>query len=319
MVSLLNDGFHQPVLLQEVLQALKMEADGIYIDATYGRGGHSDAILAALGAGGRLLAIDRDPEAVAAARRRHGRDSRFEVAHAPFSELLSLVRERGWLGRVCGVLLDLGVSSPQLDDGRRGFGFRLDGPLDMRMDSSTGVPLADWLASASEQEISTVLRDYGEERNHRRLARAIVAARAQRPLRTTGQLADLVKTVIRPRPARAKKDPATRTFLAFRIFVNKELEQVRQVLPQVVEVLKPAGRLAVISFHSLEDRIVKQFLRDQSRGRVLPAKLPVPGVVDGGPLKVIGRAQRASDAEIQRNPRARSAVLRVAEKRESTE
>jgi len=296
---------HRPVLLEEVLEVLDVRAQGRYVDATYGRGGHARAILARLGPEGRLLVLDRDPEAVAHARARLGADPRVDVAHASFARLGELLDGRGWRGRVDGVLMDLGVSSPQLEDPARGFSFLREGPLDMRMDPAAGESAAEWLARAPEREIARVLRDYGEERYARRIARAIVRAR---PLRTTRELAEVVAAAVpRREPGR---HPATRTFQAIRIHVNRELEALRAGLEQAVEALAPGGRIAVISFHSLEDRIVKRFLRARAR----PAP-PAPGLPAPPPtLRLLGRPRRPGEAEVAANPRARSAVLRAAER-----
>lgn len=298
---------------------LCVAADGTYVDGTYGRGGHSAAILARLGPAGRLLAIDRDPQAVAAGRRWQEQtgDARFSITHARFSELGEVLDAQG-VDAVDGVLLDLGVSSPQLDDPSRGFSFRADGPLDMRMDPTRGVPASQWLDTASEGQIAEVVRDYGEERFAVPIAKAIVARRGDpgsAPLQTTGELARLVAGVVRRRGKRPEvgKDPATRTFQALRIFLNQELEELEGVLAVAVERLRPAGRLAVISFHSLEDRIVKRFIAHES-GRDAPRD-----PVRGAPLPVRVRLRPVArilprESEIAANPRARSAVLRVAER-----
>ena len=312
---------HLPVLLEETVMALQIRADGIYVDGTFGRGGHSAAILARLGPTGRLLAIDRDPQAVAAARRwqEQARDARFSIAHARFSELGEVLDEQG-VAAVDGVLLDLGVSSPQLDDPARGFSFRADGPLDMRMDPTRGMSASEWLNKASEDEIAEVVRDYGEERFAVPIAKAIVARRGDSAggtaFQTTGELARLVAGVVRSRSKRPEvgKDPATRTFQALRIFLNQELEELEGVLSVAVDRLRPAGRLAVISFHSLEDRIVKRFIARES-GRDAPRD-PVRGTVLPGArirLRPVARVL-PSDVETAANPRARSAVLRVAER-----
>jgi 16S rRNA (cytosine1402-N4)-methyltransferase len=307
---------HRPVLFNEVLEALSIKPDGIYVDGTFGRGGHAGAILERLDKKGRLLAIDKDPQAVAAAKDRFGDDPRFQVEQGSFTQLRRLVQERGWMqaGGVDGVLLDLGVSSPQLDDPERGFSFRQDGELDMRMDPNAGQSAAEWLARADEYDIRRVLFEFGEERFAKRIAHAIVKARAVTPIRTTGQLASLVREVIPIKSHEKGKDPATRTFQGIRIFINNELEDIKDSLPQAVEVLKPGGRLAVISFHSLEDRIVKRFLRDESRGDQYPPDLPIPQSALSPRIKLIGKAIRAGEAEVNENPRARSAVLRVAER-----
>ncbi|RUQ38635.1 MAG: 16S rRNA (cytosine(1402)-N(4))-methyltransferase RsmH [Candidatus Competibacteraceae bacterium] len=303
---------HQPVLLDEALAALNIRADGHYVDATFGRGGHSAALLAALGAEGRLLALDRDPAAAASASARFASDARFRFVRAAFGCLSEAVATAGWLERVDGVLLDLGVSSPQLDDPARGFSFMHDGPLDMRMDPESGPGAAAWLAGVDEVELARILDAYGEERFHRRVARAIVAARQQGPIATTAQLAAIIAAAV---PTREPgKHPATRAFQAIRIAVNHELDELRAVLPQAVQLLAPGGRLAVISFHSLEDRVVKQFMREQARGRELPLDLPVMGAPEGMTLRLVSRALRAGPAEVAANPRARSATLRVAER-----
>lgn len=303
---------HQPVLLAEALAALNLDPSGRYVDATFGRGGHATALLAALGPEGRLLALDRDPAAARGATERFGGDPRFTFVRRAFSRLAEVVAERGWSGRVDGILLDLGVSSPQLDDPARGFSFSQDGPLDMRMDPTAGSSAAEWLERIDEAELGRVLAEYGEERFHRRVARAIVAARRQAPVVTTKQLAALVAAAV---PTREPgKHPATRTFQALRIAVNDELRELRAVLPQAVRALAAGGRLAVISFHSLEDRMVKHFMREQARGREPPLDLPVAGLPTGMTLRLIGRAARPGAAEITANPRSRSALLRAAER-----
>lgn len=310
----MNEPEHVPVLLEETLQALKLREDGFYVDATCGRGGHSQAILERLGPRGRVFALDRDPQAVSAVRTRFAADARFEIHHAPFSQLQSLIETRGAAGRVDGILFDLGVSSPQLDEAARGFSFLREGPLDMRMDSTRGESAAQWLNHADEAEIARVLRDYGEERFARRIARAIVREREQKPLATTRELAGLIARSV---PTRERgKDPATRSFQAIRIFINRELEEIETALPQAVRMLAPGGRLAVISFHSLEDRITKHFLRAEAKGEELPPGLPVRAHEVRTRLRLVGKAIRPSEQEIARNPRARSAVLRVAERTE---
>jgi 16S rRNA (cytosine1402-N4)-methyltransferase len=303
---------HKTVLLEEAVDALAIRADGVYVDATFGRGGHSRLILERLGPHGRLVALDKDPEAVAVATRIN--DARFCAVHASFDELAEVLKRLGLEG-VDGVLLDLGVSSPQLDDAARGFSFRRDGPLDMRMDTSRGQTAAQWLETASEAEIREVIRDYGEERFAKQIAKAIVAARQGGPLVSTGQLASVVGAAVRTREK--GKDPATRTFQAVRIHLNQELAQLSLALPQILELLKPGARLAVISFHSLEDRIVKRFLRDCARADV-PIRLPLRERELPQPrLRLIGKPLRPAEAEIAANPRARSATLRVAERTES--
>ncbi len=303
---------HQPVMLQAVLSALCVQSDGIYLDATYGRGGHTRSILQKLGPRAKLLAIDRDPEAVLHARQTMNEESRFTIHHGCFDMLTQICREQDVMTQVCGVLFDLGVSSPQLDSADRGFSFQFDGPLDMRMDSSGGLTAAEWINHAEEKAIADVLWRYGEERHARRIARRIVQTRNSDAIETTKQLADLVAAAS---PSRDRhKHPATRCFQAIRIFINRELESLEQALQQSVDVLAGGGRLVVISFHSLEDRIVKRFMRDQARGQVLPRRLPVTQGATGQTLKLIGKAQRPESTEVNENPRARSAVLRVAER-----
>ncbi len=303
---------HRPVLLAEVIEGLSIRPSGIYVDATFGRGGHAQALLQRLDAQGVLLAIDKDPEAVAAARKMFVDDARFSIEQGTFAMLEHYVQERGWEGKVDGVLLDLGVSSPQLDDPLRGFSFRHDGPLDMRMNPQAGMSAAQWLANAKEAEIISVLRNYGEERYAPRIARALIAARGESPLTTTRQLAAIVAAA---NPAwEPGKDPATRTFQAIRIFINRELDDVEACLPQALEALAPGGRLAVISFHSLEDRIVKRYMRDEARGDRFPVGVPVLAAQCQPRVRLTGKAIHASAQELSGNPRARSAVLRIAEK-----
>lgn len=303
---------HRPVLLEEVMEALNISAAGFYVDATYGRGGHAKRILGALGPEGRLLAIDKDPAAVNAARRRHGDDPRFAVEQGSFASLELFIANRGMATKVNGILLDLGVSSPQLDDPARGFSFRADGPLDMRMDPAVAPSAADWIAAAAERDIAYILKVYGEERFARRIAAAIVRERGVAPILTTGRLSDIIAAAV---PTRERgKDPATRSFQAIRIHINSELDDLRACLPQALRMLAPGGRLAVISFHSLEDRIVKRYLRDQARGAQPPRGIPVTAAQIRPPLKIIGKAVHAGATEVATNPRARSAVLRVAER-----
>ena len=303
-------GSHTPVLLQAAVAGLQVRADGVYVDCTFGRGGHSREILAQLGAGGRLIALDRDPAAIEA----HGGidDERLKLVHRSFSALRDVLDECG-IAQVDGILLDLGVSSPQLDDGARGFSFRVDAPLDMRMDTSSGITAAEWLANADEQEIREVIRNYGEERFAKQIAAAIVAARAGHPIATTRELAGLVAKAVRTREP--GQNPATRTFQALRIHVNQELEELTQVLPQCVASLRPQGRLVVISFHSLEDRIVKRFLREQSQPPRMPSRLPLRAAEMPQPrLSLVGRLARPAYDEVAGNPRARSALMRIAER-----
>lgn len=301
---------HTSVLLTESLDALAIKPDGLYVDVTFGRGGHSREILARLSPQGRLLALDRDPEAFAAGQSLMAEDARFELVKACFSELGAVLAARGYLGQVDGILADLGVSSPQLDDASRGFSFMRDGPLDMRMSPDQGISAADWLCQTDEAEIANVLWLYGEERQSRRIARAIVARCAEAPLQTTRELAQLIEKVAPTRDWR--KHAATRSFQAIRIAINAELAELEALLPQAVTALAPQGRLAIISFHSLEDRRVKHFIRLQQQGPEQPRYLPIvnPHVPQ---LKALGKYQ-PSDAETQDNLRSRSAVLRVAER-----
>ncbi|MTW22009.1 16S rRNA (cytosine(1402)-N(4))-methyltransferase RsmH [Allochromatium palmeri] len=303
---------HKPVLLEETVSALLVQPDGIYVDGTFGRGGHSRAILSRLGASGRLLGLDRDPEAVAVGQALAAEDSRFSIHRGSFGDLGRLLAEAGLESRLNGLLLDLGVSSPQLDQPERGFSFMADGPLDMRMDPDSGESAAQWLARADQSEIATVLREFGEERFANRIARAIVETRVQSPIRSTAQLAELVaRAVPRREPG---KHPATRTFQALRIQVNGELEALHDCLDQVVDRLAIGGRLVVISFHSLEDRPVKRFIRRESKGPELPKGVPARAVDVQGRLRPIGKSVRPSAAEETQNPRARSAIMRVAER-----
>lgn len=303
---------HISVLLEECIEALAIKPDGIYIDATFGRGGHSARILESLGEHGRLIAFDRDPQAIAAAERFKD-DNRFTIVHEPFGEMARVINEMSLTGKIDGVLMDLGVSSPQLDDAERGFSFMKDGPLDMRMDTSRGQSAAEWLAHADEQDITQVIKEFGEEKFGKRIAHAIVERRKTQPLTRTAELAALIDEAV---PVKDKfKHPATRAFQGIRIYINAELDQLRVGLKAAVEVLAKDGRLAVISFHSLEDRLVKRFMKDQSRGRVVPANLPVTQAeIDADKvLKALGK-MKPSKEEIAQNVRSRSSVLRVAEK-----
>ncbi len=298
-------------MVDEAIDALRIRQDGTYIDGTFGRGGHSQRILEALGSNGRLLAFDQDEDAVVVARRRFGDDRRFSIAHDSFAALAAVAAERDLTRRVDGLLLDLGVSSPQLDDAVRGFSFLNEGPLDMRMDRQRGPTAAEWLADADEAEIAAVLKDFGEERFARRIARAIVAQRGQASICTTRQLAELVSAAC---PTKERyKHPATRTFQAIRIFINRELDELQLCLRDSLDVLARGARLVVISFHSLEDRIVKRFMRDAAQGPRLPKRLPIRDTEAQGRLRIVAKVQRPSMAEVQSNPRARSALLRVAE------
>ncbi len=305
-----HPGAHVTVLLEEAVEMLAVKPGGIYIDATFGRGGHSRRILSALGEEGRLIALDRDPQAIAAGAA--VQDPRFTLVHRAFAELSQAAAEVGVAG-VDGVLLDIGVSSPQIDEGERGFSFRYDAPLDMRMDTTRGETAAEWLARADEQEITEVIRNYGEERFAFQIAKKVVATRLEQPIVTTAQFAALVRATVRTREP--GQDAATRSFQALRIHTNQELRQLEVVLPQALDLLKPGGRLVVISFHSLEDRIVKNYLRQQSTADALPKNLPLRADQLPKPkMRLVGKAIRASEAEVAANPRARSAVMRVAEK-----
>ncbi|HCU17144.1 rRNA small subunit methyltransferase H [Hafnia paralvei ATCC 29927] len=304
---------HKTVLLDEAVNGLNLRSNGIYIDGTFGRGGHSRLILSQLGQEGRLLAIDRDPQAIAAAA--EITDPRFSIIHGPFSDMATYVRELGLEGQINGVLLDLGVSSPQLDDAERGFSFMRDGPLDMRMDPTRGLSAAEWLMKAEEEDIAWVLKTFGEERFAKRIARAIVERNRLEPMTRTHELATLIANAS---PFREKhKHPATRSFQAIRIYINSELEEIERALNGALEILSPEGRLSVISFHSLEDRIVKQFIRHHSRGPQVPAGIPLTEAQlrsqGGRKLKALGKMKPSSD-EVSANPRARSSVLRFAER-----
>lgn len=302
---------HQTVLLHETVQAVLGAPDGVYVDATFGRGGHARALLSLLGNGARLVAFDKDPEAIAAGMALAATDSRLDMIHGSFAGLTAALAERGLSGRVDGIMADLGVSSPQLDDATRGFSFQGDGPLDMRMNPQAGLSAADWIARVSEQELADAIYRFGEERFSRRIARAIKAS--AEPLRTTRQLAEVVAAA---HPAWERhKHPATRTFQAIRIAVNSELDDVEAFLPAALSALKPGGKLAVISFHSLEDRLVKHFFRRQAQGEELPRDLPVRASDFHPAVKVLGKID-PSPEEVARNPRARSAHLRVAMKLE---
>ncbi|MEK6662889.1 MAG: 16S rRNA (cytosine(1402)-N(4))-methyltransferase RsmH [Pseudomonadota bacterium] len=305
---------HVPVLLIEAVDALNVKPDGVYVDATFGRGGHSQAILARLGEQGRLIVFDKDPTAIETARAIL--DTRLTVIHAGFAQLDQALREMGVV-KVDGVLLDLGVSSPQLNEASRGFSFRMSGPLDMRMDTTRGQTAEAWLAKVEEKELAEVIANYGEERFAKQIARAIIAARAGGPINTTRLLSKIVAEVI---PTyEPGQNPATRTFQAIRIYINQELEELSLVLPQCVALLTPGGRMAVISFHSLEDRIVKRFLKSEAQPDKLPSKFPIKAADLPQPrMRLIGKAIRPSAAECAANPRARSAVLRIAERTEVT-
>ncbi len=310
MKELINE--HQSVLLAETLENLAIQPEGIYVDATFGRGGHAQAILNRLGAKGRLLAMDKDPAALAYAKQHFAGDKRFTIKHGSFAGLEAFLMQQQVYGKVNGILLDLGVSSPQLDDAERGFSFMRAGNLDMRMDNSSGMDAATWIASVSEQALATVLWEYGEERFSRRIAKAIVAERLVKPITATDQLAKIVSEAI---PTWEKgKHPATRSFQAIRIAVNHELEELEQGLVQSLNALQTGGRMLVISFHSLEDRIVKHFMQRQERTDHFPSKLPIKHKNVQPTFKRLGRTIKPSLQEVSRNPRARSAILRVGEK-----
>jgi 16S rRNA (cytosine1402-N4)-methyltransferase len=303
---------HTPVLLRAVIAGLNIQPGGCYIDGTFGRGGHSSEILKRLSSGGRLIAIDRDPAAVRAVNPALKRDPRFEIVKDEIANIRQIATERNLLGKLAGLLLDLGVSSPQLDDPERGFSFRGDGLLDMRMDPTTGTSAADWLATVGEKELKKVLFRFGEERSAGRIAKAIVSARAEKPVRRTRELADIVADAV---PARGqRKHPATKTFQAIRIYLNDELRQLEQALDASADLLAPGGRLCVISFHSLEDRRVKRFMRNAAREPEAYRGLPSIPENQRPPFRLVGKAQTASEAEVLANPRARSARLRTAER-----
>ncbi len=303
---------HQPVLLNAAVDGLAVEHERIYVDGTFGRGGHASLILSRLNGSGHLYAIDKDPDALQIAQEQLGADPRFSITQGSFAMLAKYAHEWGVAGKINGVLLDLGVSSPQLDDAERGFSFNSDGPLDMRMDPGCGISAAEWLATAEAYTITQVLRKYGDERFAKRIAKAIVTAREIQPITTTAQLSKIISEA---NPCwEKKKHPATRSFQAIRIFINRELEDLENCLDQVLDILAPGGRLSIISFHSLEDRIVKRFMRKQARGDDFPPDLPIPQSLLNPRLKLVGKAIRASDEEVVQNPRARSAVLRIAEK-----
>lgn len=307
---------HVPVMLDEVLKALNLRDGGVYVDCTFGRGGHSAEMLARIG-DGKLFAIDKDPTAIAAAAEKFGEESRFKIHHGSFAELEAFLRSEAVFGKVDGILIDLGVSSPQLDEAERGFSFMKDGPLDMRMNTAAGETAAEYLAKASAAEIGLVLKELGEEKWHHRIAQFIVERRAEQPLETTMDLVRIVEAAV-PRGAREKhKNAATRTFLALRLHINRELDDLRDVLGQCVEGLAAGGRLVVIGFHSLEDRIVKRYLREQANPPQLGRPdLPMLADAPQPTVKLVGKAAKATGDELERNVRSRSAVLRVAEKLE---
>lgn len=309
---------HISVLLNESIEGLAIKPDGIYIDGTFGRGGHSRTILAQLGPEGRLYSIDRDPQAIAEAQKID--DPRFTIVHGPFSGIAEYAQRYDLVGKVDGVLFDLGVSSPQLDDAERGFSFMKDGPLDMRMDPTSGMPVSEWLAQADLDDITWVIREFGEDKHARRIAKAIVEYRENElnePLTRTSQLAKLISDAA-PKSFKEKKHPATRAFQAFRIYINSELEEIDTALRGASDILAPQGRLSVISFHSLEDRMVKRFMRKESQGPEVPHGIPLTQdqirALGSAKMKTVGKALKPSDQEVELNPRSRSSVLRVAEK-----
>jgi 16S rRNA (cytosine1402-N4)-methyltransferase len=310
----MSEIFHQhtPVLLNEAIEGLITAEDGIYIDATFGRGSHSQAILNRLNANGRLIAFDKDPEAVAYAKQNFIKDKRFTIVHSSYALLTQALEELNMLGNINGILFDLGVSSPQLDNPDRGFSFTRDGKLDMRMDTSQGISAMEWIASVKEEALANVLWQYGEEKFSRRIARAIVTARDIKPITTTIELTEIIKSA---NPVKfGDKHPATRSFQAIRIFINEELSELEAGLAQALEALAIGGRLSVISFHSLEDRIVKQFIRKHEKGPEIPRGLPVKGLHFAARLRSMGKPVKPGLAEVNLNVRARSAILRIAEK-----
>ncbi len=303
---------HETVLLNEAVDALNIFESGIYIDGTFGRGGHSFGIVQKLGVNGKLIVVDKDPQAIATAQKMFADDERCYVFHGSFADIDEYLEAQGLAGKIDGVLLDLGVSSPQLDDAQRGFSFTNDGPLDMRMDSSKGETAAQWLATADARDIAVVLKEYGEERFAKRIAQFIVERREEEPITTTGQLAAIISDAI---PRKEKhKNPATRSFQAIRIYINRELEDLKECLGKTFDVLAVGGRLVVISFHSLEDRMVKRFMRDNSTVGKLPPGVPIVPKELEPKMKLACKAIKASEKEIEQNPRARSAVMRVAER-----
>ncbi|SEQ19307.1 16S rRNA (cytosine1402-N4)-methyltransferase [Rosenbergiella nectarea] len=314
---MMSDNFkHTTVLLDDAVDGLNIQPEGIYIDGTFGRGGHSRLILSQLGEKGRLIAIDRDPQAIAAAEQID--DPRFSIIHGPFSQLGDYVESLGLVGKIDGILLDLGVSSPQLDDAERGFSFMRDGPLDMRMDPSQGESAAQWLMRAAEEDIAFVIKTYGEEKFGKRIARAIVERNRLAPMTRTKELAEVIAAAM---PVKDKhKHPATRSFQAIRIWINSELEEIERALASSIKALAPQGRLSIISFHSLEDRLVKRFMRTHSRGVQVPAGVPMTEAqiraLGGRELRSLGKSV-PGPAEVAENPRARSSVLRIAERSEA--
>lgn len=303
---------HTTVLLHEAVDALVTDTDGFYVDGTFGRGGHTAELLGRLSDQGSVLAIDKDPQAISAGQQRFAKDARLQLFHGSFADLQNVAAEMGKTGEISGVLLDLGVSSPQLDQAERGFSFRRDGPLDMRMDTSRGLSAAEWIAAADEQDIARVIKEYGEERFARRMASAVVKERVKAPITGTVQLAGILAAA---HPAWERgKHPATKAFQAIRIFINRELEDLEDLLAQIIDNLKVGGRLVVISFHSLEDRRVKRFIRDQEQGIKLPKNLPIRDIDRGVRLVKVGKAIKPAVTEVDGNIRSRSAVMRIAER-----
>ena len=303
---------HTTVLLQEAVEAMVTDPDGFYVDGTFGRGGHTAELLARLSGRGSVLAIDKDPQAIASGEERFAQDDRLGFFHGSFAELQNVAAQMEKAGEISGVLLDLGVSSPQLDQADRGFSFMRDGPLDMRMDTSRGLSAAEWIASADEQEIARVIKEYGEERFARRMASAVIRERAIKPITGTVQLAKILAAA---HPAWERgRHPATKAFQGIRIFINRELDDLEDLLAQVIDTLKVGGRLVIISFHSLEDRRVKRFIRDQEQGIKLPKNLPVRDVDRGVRLVKVGKAIKPAVSEVDGNVRSRSAVMRIAER-----
>lgn len=303
---------HTTVLLHEAVDALVTDTDGFYVDGTFGRGGHTAELLGRLSDQGSVLAIDKDPQAISAGQQRFAKDARLQLFHGSFADLQNVAAEMGKTGEISGVLLDLGVSSPQLDQAERGFSFMRDGPLDMRMDTSRGLSAAEWIAAADEQDIAWVIKEYGEERFARRMASAVVKERVKAPITGTVQLAGILAAA---HPAWERgKHPATKAFQAIRIFINRELEDLEDLLAQIIDNLKVGGRLVVISFHSLEDRRVKRFIRDQEQGIKLPKNLPIRDIDRGVRLVKVGKAVKPAVTEVDGNIRSRSAVMRIAER-----
>lgn len=305
---------HQTVLKQEAVDALVQDPHGIFLDCTFGRGGHTELILQRISSEGRVIAIDKDLAAIAYADQHFANESRLEVVHGSFKDVAEILAKRG-LDQVSGALLDLGVSSPQLDQAERGFSFMHDGPLDMRMDQSSGQTAAEWLNTAKAADIAYVIKRFGEEKHARRIANGVVSVREEKPLETTQDLVKIIEAAIPARDQREmKKHPATKTFQAIRIYLNQELKDLEDCLGVIVPLLKPAGRLVVISFHSLEDRIVKRFMREQARGEALPARLPIKDADIVRPLKLVGKPVKPGDDEVAANRRSRSSIMRVAER-----